>query len=213
MANDERDAPTPSGPKAPLSIRLGELEPTVTARRRQGENLQAVLRRDLTRYYKLLEDGAREFSFSVEEAGTLCYLIDSRFDPAAYRYIWAEVEKGAEEERRREAPGADAELGPCWLPAGLDDAALVRRLRELSPAASMALLDRIERYCAMERERCFAPLEPDLDAMEKVGLISAITAERAREKNRARQAPRAESTEDVVGVSDAVVRRLHPRRA
>jgi hypothetical protein len=120
---------------------------------------------------------------SVEQAQVLVWMIDQRFDPAAYRYLWAEVERAAEQDRK-----ADTEDDFACLPKTFDERALVEKLKALPPAASMALLDMIEQYHANasgEGAEPFTPAHVDVDLLLQVGLVTAAAAQsRRRESDR-----------------------------
>jgi len=123
-----------------VSFRGGELLPLLAAR---GETAGPVARRDLTRYYELLEEYLERLELSESEAQLLCDAADDLLDRLdqtgsgalpAHRWLWAEVADAIRDRRLDDKYGVD------------DPEALVDRVRALEPAEGRALLDALERY-------------------------------------------------------------------
>ncbi len=112
-----------AGPVAgPISDRTGTI----------SEGL--VARRDLERYYALLDHELARVELSEAEASLICDALNGTLmDPHSYRLLWAEVADAVR------LDGLDAK----W---GVDGDALVERLRALSPGAMMAVVDAVERF-------------------------------------------------------------------
>jgi hypothetical protein len=123
-----------------VSFRGGELLPLLCAR---GETTGPVARRDLARYYDLLEEYLERLALSEPEARLLCDAADDLLDRLdhtgsgtlpAHRWLWAEVSDAIRDR------GLDEQYGIA------DPQALVDRVRALEPAEGRALLDALERY-------------------------------------------------------------------
>lgn len=110
-----------------VRIRVGALGGLLSERVNTGKGTTSeglVAKRDLQRYYAVLEDEAEALLFTPDEL----LLIDGAI-PAAIaspRVLWSDVERGM----RR---------------LGHPQPLLVERLRQLTPGACMALVDSIER--------------------------------------------------------------------
>lgn len=132
-----------------IFFRASELGPDLEARLRGSLTHGLVTKRDLGRYYWLLKGELSSIGLTRDEACAVCDACNATaFDPEATRFIWAEI--------------ADAE-DTCdkW---GVDQAALVQKLRALTRVQSLALADAIERFW----------VNPHMDtdqALRKVGLI------------------------------------------
>ena len=191
------DAAPPPAKNSPVSLRLGALEDAVQARRQHEEGAAVVVRRDLERYYRLLQDAGRaELLFTAEQAITLALLAGDGaldLDASSYKYLWAEVERQLDFWRVDEDHP---------FPKTLDRPVLVERLKGLTLAGSLALLDRLERYrqCAVLPDWRF---EVDVEALASVGLISQEKYDRYLEMDRERRAlARAEAATSPVDVGD-----------
>ena len=123
-----------------VSFRGGELLPLLATR---GKTAGPVARRDLARYYELLDEYLERLALSEAEARLLCDAADDLLERVehtgagtlpAHRWLWAEV---ADAIRDR---GLDDKYGIR------DPQALVDRVRGLEPAEGRALLDALERY-------------------------------------------------------------------
>ena len=133
-----------SAPKlVSLTFRMGPLRSRLLGR---GEKPSAIAKRDLQRYYELLEECLAQLDLSEPEAGLLTEAaagVQRLEEPArsqVHRYLWAEVSDGIRE----------GNLAGRW---GVEDPqALVDRIRELAPAEQRALVDALERVWS-DRER------------------------------------------------------------
>lgn len=114
-----------------------------------------VARRDLTRYYEMLRRSLPRFP-RAEALAILDVCNGVLFDPWSAPLIWASV--------------ADADgLGEKWR---IDQAALAERLRGLSYAEALAVVDAAERFWLASAGG--APVD---DALAASGLIAATTEE------------------------------------
>jgi hypothetical protein len=104
-------------------------------------DISEVARRDLIRYYHLLQESLPADAFEVAELATIyAATANAILDGDTYRFLWAEVDDACEHE------GADKE----W---GADRQTLVAKIRRLSPCQTLALLDAMERVSVMQEER------------------------------------------------------------
>jgi len=134
-----------------IQFHLGDIEPRLTERAGQLSP-SLVAKRDLQRYYQILNDSMPRLTEGA--AAAICDALNgAMLTPATYRYLWAEVDDWPAEE-----------LGTKW---GIDGPALVTQLRALSPCASMALCDAVERFWAAREGR------DRRDVLIEVGLIEA----------------------------------------
>ena len=117
-----------------VSFRPGGLSDDLSARH-DPEAQSVGAKRDLGRYYRLLEAELRALDLSDAEASFLCKVVDPNgFDSSAgsFKFLWAHVDDVV----RRDPPSG----------GHVDPAALVDKLRSLSPGASLAVIDAVERY-------------------------------------------------------------------
>lgn len=118
-----------------IQFRAGELADGIAQRRDHGQSATDVARRDLARYYAVL---AAELASTVWLPGEVAALRDalngSLLDTTSYRLLWAEIDDAL----------ADG-LAAKW---DVDGPALVAKLRVLTPAQAMAVIDGAERYWA-----------------------------------------------------------------
>lgn len=155
-----------SGTKAPVTFRLGDLEPHVLRRRPDGRGLGGVVRRDLQRYYRVLRDSLRQVKLTPEEAHCVVMALRGHdLDAVSYRFLWAEIEQRLREQRT------------AFVPEECNTELLLEGLRRLPPGALMAVLDAVDQYWDRMAERSSA--EPSLttaiDAplLYEVGLLRA----------------------------------------
>lgn len=135
-----------------ISFRLGRSDTGLShevARRVDGRHSRnEVARRDLERYYAVLRRSLPTFD-RQEALAILDATNGTAFDPTTVGLLWADVD--------------DAEgLGEKW---GIDRHALVARLRGLTYAESMALVDAAERFWSYGKDA-----DTDL-ALEASGLV------------------------------------------
>ena len=148
MPGDARSAPVQFRPGQDLARQLEERVVEDFA-----GSYNAVAKRDLERYYDALE---RELALQVwteAEASAICDALNGLWlrESLGIRYAWAEI--------------ADANgLGEKW---GVDQADLVRRVRELQPGGLCALADAVERFWA-------DPERPTAVALREVGLVRSV---------------------------------------
>jgi len=123
-----------------MHIRPGALTPALTERADEGKTLASVARRDLERYYWIIGEEAERLGLSEDELGLVRDVCSGTvWSGSSYRLIWAEV--------------ADALADGVAEKWDVDGEALVAKLRTLSPAACMALVDDVERHAlAVSRE-------------------------------------------------------------
>ncbi len=100
---------------------------------RQGNHsISITAKRDLERYYRLLEMEAQEFTEA--EASLICDALNGTFfEPHTITLLWANIADAIRYD------GLDGK----W---DVDGAALVERLRNLTPAQTFALADAAERF-------------------------------------------------------------------
>lgn len=122
-----------------VSFRVDDrLARQLAERARGDESVSLVARRQLERFHALLDDSladAREaLALTPSEAGFLAAIANGVFwELSSARLVWAEV------------LDADDALAAEW---GVDKAALAERLRALSVAQRLAVIDALERWWA-----------------------------------------------------------------
>jgi hypothetical protein len=150
-----------SAPKlVALTFRIGVLRSRLLGR---DERPSAIAKRDLQRYYELLDECLARLDLSEQEAGMLTEAaagVRELGEPARsqmHRYLWAEVSDAIRER----------DLAQRW---GVEDPqALVDRLRELGPAEQRALVDALERVWSAD------PAEDREVLLRRVGLVRGET--------------------------------------
>ena len=150
-----------SAPKlVALTFRIGVLRSRLLGR---DERPSAIAKRDLQRYYELLDECLVKLDLSEQEAGMLTEAaagVRELGEPARskmHRYLWAEVSDAIRE----------SDLAQRW---GVEDPqALVDRLRELGPAEQRALVDALERVWSAD------PAEDREVLLRRVGLVRGET--------------------------------------
>ena len=146
-----------SAPKlVALTFRIGVLGSRLLGR---DEKPSVIAKRDLQRYYELLDECVARLDLSEQEAGMLTEAaagVRELGEPArsqVHRYLWAEVSDAIRER----------DLAERWNVK--DPQALVERIRELGPAEQRALVDALERVWSAD------PAE-DVDVLlRRVGLV------------------------------------------
>lgn len=150
-----------SAPKlVALTFRIGVLRSRLLGR---DERPSAIAKRDLQRYYELLDECLAKLDLSEQEARMLTEAaagVRELGEPARsqmHRYLWAEVSDAIRE----------SDLAQRW---GVEDPqALVDRLRELGPAEQRALVDALERVWSAD------PAEDREVLLRRVGLVRGET--------------------------------------
>jgi hypothetical protein len=116
-----------------VQFRAGQITPALAARACRGHNMNDVARRDLARYYSMVDAELRAVELREAEAGLILDACRSViFDETNYRLLWAEVQDAIQN---------DALMGR-W---DVDGAPLVAKLQALTPGQRLALVDAIER--------------------------------------------------------------------
>lgn len=121
----------------PLSVRLGADHLQALALR--GEHVSAVLRRDIERYYALLdtERAALRRTLRPEEVALIASVLNGTLlDPVTIRHMADELE---------DAQGTSLPAGAATPAAEIDDE-LVSRVRRLPLGQLHALADAVERF-------------------------------------------------------------------
>lgn len=116
-----------------INFRPGELQDQIQAR--MGHNTAGgTAKRDLARYYKLLDQVLPSLDLAREEASLICDALNGTYlDEHTYHLLWASIEDAVTMDH----------LDKKW---GVDGPALVNKIREYSPPQTMALLDATERF-------------------------------------------------------------------
>lgn len=116
-----------------VQFRVGSLAGPVDARRTPGQSAGEIARRDLDRYYAILAAELARLDLSEAEwSAVVDALNGSLLDANTARLLWAEIDDALPDG-----------LAGKW---GIDGPALVGKLRTLSPAGAMAVVDTAERY-------------------------------------------------------------------
>lgn len=146
-----------SAPKlVAMTFRIGVLGSRLLGR---DEKPAAIAKRDLQRYYELLDECVAGLGLSEQEAGLLTEAaagVRELGEPARsrmHRYLWAEVSDAIRER----------DLAGRW---GVGDPqGLVERIRELGAAEQRALVDALERVWSAD------PAEDPRVLLRRVGLV------------------------------------------
>lgn len=163
-------------PKLHIQFAAGLLEPDLLERTGASDRPEWVARRDLERYYAVLRDELTRLRLSEVEAFTLVACRGWAVEPSSYRLVWAEVEDYLNDQTE---DAGTAQLDRIPRLAANDRAVLVAKLRALSPAAVMALLDAVERYWIASEEARSArgglhlPADEPAILLRSVGLVPA----------------------------------------
>lgn len=140
-----------------ITFRASDLAGQLDARTDGRLSAGLVAKRDLERYYETLRRSLPTFG-SQEALAILDTCNGTLWEPHTVRLIWANVEDAI----RLEA------LDQKW---NIDGAALVARLRSLSYAEALAVVDAAERYwCSAEEDADAALAATGLVAAEEVPL-------------------------------------------
>lgn len=139
----EKPSEAPSHVTFRVTLRTGELSHRFMARPGAPS---AVAKRDLFRYYEMLEELLVDVDLTESEAGLLTEAavgLRDLAEPARseiHKYLWAEVADSIREHR----------LGGTW---GVEDPhALVERIRSLGRGEQRALIDALERFWAAQTD-------------------------------------------------------------
>jgi len=116
---------------SPISIRLGEMDGFVRQRTLVGSPLPATIRRDLSRYYEIMDDEKNRLSLTGKEAAALVDAIGYRaLEKSNWQLIWAMVEA-----HLRDHPGGFGEA---------ERSQFTERLRAMRLAQTLHVVDAIE---------------------------------------------------------------------
>lgn len=110
----------------------GTLETNLTNRQTGDEGLGLVAKRDLERYYSLLQreyTTARQALTRTELEAIRAVTLGTLWDEPTAIMLWAEIDDANPTEFEQ------------W---GIDQSALVEKLKKLGPTASLAIVDAIE---------------------------------------------------------------------
>lgn len=130
----DRTAPT-QGP--PVTFRGLEVERQLAARQRDEEKPGLVAKRDLERYYEMLDAELARLRLTEPEASLIVDAINGVWlGDGAWRYIRTEVEDAC----RLNDLGAKHGLGEQ------QQAALIERMRDWTPGTLLAVTDGAERF-------------------------------------------------------------------
>lgn len=141
-----------------IQFRPGPIARELRARAEEQQQASLVARRDLERYYAVLRDELARCTLGPAEVQLLVAVCATRsFAPHTYLLLWAQVDHALRH-------------GPLAQQA-VDGAALVEKLRQLTPGQTMALVDAIERLrTSVDNGR------PLAEAMRQVGLAEIVPA-------------------------------------
>jgi|GEM_PF-3002657 len=138
----------------PVNLRLESRLLAPTLERNYSDNLSHALRTQLERYYATLERELRTVRLAENETLLLCDLHSrTDWDNRSMFLLWLGLEEGLDEG-----------LAEKW---GVDGIALLERLKTLTPAQSLAVVD------ALERWRDLKDKTDRRGSLERVGLIRA----------------------------------------
>lgn len=129
--------------KHPTSIRLRPGVATeLKARESPSTSRSQVVNRDLDRLYALYRRVLPEIQFSVPEAMLIVDALNGTvfYDAGSTTLLWASIEDSIR------LDGLDAK----W---GVDGPALVKKIRSLTPAQTLAVVDAAERFWAAVPEK------------------------------------------------------------
>jgi hypothetical protein len=140
-----------------VQFRAGDgLAEQLAARADRAQSLGLVAQRDLARYYSLLERELARIPLSEAEASLIVDACNGVvWEPHTAPLLWADIDDAIRHD------GLDRK----W---GVDGAALVARLRDLSPCAQLALADAAERYWAAAGA---GDQRSNADLLRAVGLV------------------------------------------
>lgn len=151
------DRSTSAAPKlVSLTFRMGVLRSRLLGR---DERPSAIAKRDLQRYYGLMDETLARLDLSEAQAGLLTEAaagVRELGEPArsqVHRYLWAEVSDAIREHGLAERWGVQ------------DPQTLVEHIRELEPVEQRALVDALERVWSADPAGDVAVL------LRRVGLV------------------------------------------
>lgn len=144
-------------PDGPIAFRPGDLAPQLEAR---GGRSGSIARRDLARYYTILDDELRRQTWTPREAELLVRVLGTGAPQMPAQLLWAHVD-----DTLRDADGRVR-------------AAVVAKVRALTLAGCLALLDACERFAALERK------QPLAQRLATAGLVHRHEPERQEQPKR-----------------------------
>ena len=165
VSSEQVDSPTGRA-KAPVTFRLGSLEPFVAQRQCSVKGPGGIARRDLERYYYLLRDSLRHVKLTPEEAHCVVMALRGHdLDAKSYRFLWAQVEQQLRANQR------------VFATTSCDTDLLLQGLRALPPGTLMAILDAVDQYWDKvgDRSRSEPHYSKEIDTplLYEVGLVRA----------------------------------------
>lgn len=132
MSADQNAAADPKN--SPVSIRLGDMDGLVRKRTPSQLSLANTVRRDLARYYEIIQDEDNRTGFDAKEAAALVDGVGHRpLDKSNWQLLWAMVEAYLRD--HPEAGFSDAERST-----------FTERLRAMRTSELLRVVDSIERF-------------------------------------------------------------------
>mgnify|MGYP005836664335 CR=1 FL=1 len=133
-----------------VQFRAGDLLPEIEARAGRL-SIGLTARRDLERYYALLDAELARLELSEAEAGLVMDALNGTlFEPHGLGQLWAEV-------------AVAIHYGDLGTKHGVDTAALIDKLRSLTPGQAAAMVDAAARF--------WQSPNPTGEALRRVGLV------------------------------------------
>lgn len=143
----------------PVQFRPGPLGRALAVR---GDNPNEIAQRDIERYYAILDQELATVDLTEAEALTIIDATTGWYvEPHTARLLWAEVEDAIR-------------LGQLSADRDIDGDALITKLRALTPAQAMAIIDAVERWWRLRAVEDAAPpgvLAESAGRLAVVGLI------------------------------------------
>jgi hypothetical protein len=149
-------------PREHIQFRQSYLEPELAEREGEGHSRDLVAKRDLARYYTMLEASLRRIELSEDEARLCCQALDlpvgidddrrDRTSQDRWQAARAEIEEAIR-------------LNHIDKKYGVDGSSLLEYLSTLSPGEICALVDACERFWLIQEHRETA------DLLRELGLV------------------------------------------
>lgn len=138
-----------------LMVQDSELQAALLQR---GESENAIVQRDLKRYYSLLKHSLSDFYFSIDEAILICEALSNyQFDSNLTQpeMVWIQVNDAIQHDRLTLKPNVDPEI-------------LLNQLKTLTALQTAALIDAVEQFWLERR------LNPQASLHETLHQVSLI---------------------------------------